>query len=90
MMNSDTRLAQLNAESAIAMAERTIRRLFILLVVLILMWGATIGGFIWYLNQYDFESYEIAQDGEGLNFVGRDWSGVNLSEPTGTYSQTSP
>lgn len=31
------------------------------------LWAATIAGFIWYLNQYDFVSY--SQDGEGQNYI---------------------
>lgn len=31
------------------------------------LWAATIAGFIWYLNQYDFVSY--TQDGEGQNYI---------------------
>ena len=50
-------------------ADRANRRLFILLIVVIGLWFATIGLFVWYLNQYDFESYssEYTQDGHGLN-----------------------
>ena len=53
-------------------ADRANRRLFILLIVVIGLWFATIGLFIWYLNQYDFESYstEYTQDGHGVNIFG--------------------
>lgn len=45
---------------------------FIAFIIVLCMWFATIGIFVWYLNQYDFssESYtEIAQDGEGTNQI---------------------
>lgn len=29
---------------------------FVLLVIVLILWAATIGGFVWYLNQYDFVS----------------------------------
>ena len=50
------------------------KRWFIAFLVVVVLWFATIGGFIWYLNQYDYESYETVieaeQDGEGINIVG--------------------
>lgn len=44
-----------------------IKRLFILVLVVLGLWACTIGGFVWYLNQYDFVSY--TQDGEGYNNI---------------------
>ena len=71
-------------EAAMARAERTIKRLFILLIVTVCLWFcsifATVGGFLWYINQYDFESYEYTQDGEGLNIIG-DGNGVDFNVP---------
>lgn len=74
-------------ESAMARQERTIKRLIITLMVIIFLWFATIGGFVWYLNQYDFESYVYKQDGEGLNIIG-DRNGVDfhVSESGGAPS----
>ena len=43
------------------------KRWFCAFLVVLLMWFATIGGFIWFLNQYNFETYE--QDGEGVNNI---------------------
>lgn len=43
------------------------KRCMIALLVVIAMWAATIGGFIWYLYQYDFASY--TQDGSGYNNI---------------------
>ncbi len=56
------------------------KRWFIACMVILSMWLATIAGFIWYLNQYDFESYEtvIEQDGEGINnYIGENGDIVN-------------
>lgn len=88
MMSEDVRALRLNGEAALAMAERTIRRLFILLLVLIVMWGLTTGAFIWYINQFDYTAYDYQQDGEGLNFVGGDWNGVSFNGAESTDSNT--
>lgn len=52
-------------------------RWFIIALVILGMWLATIGGFIWYLNQYDFSGTEIiveqdATDGGDTNYIGND------------------
>ncbi len=41
--------------------------MFRLLVFVLILWAATIGLFVWYLNQYDFVSY--TQDGDGYNNI---------------------
>lgn len=47
---------------------RTVRNwLFGLLAFVLILWAATIGLFVWYLNQYDFVSY--TQDGDGYNNI---------------------
>lgn len=45
---------------------QTKRWMFAFFAILFL-WAATIGGFIWFLNQYEFESY--SQDGSGYNNI---------------------
>lgn len=42
-------------------------RWFVICIVVLCMWLATICGFIWFLNQYNFESY--SQDGNGINCI---------------------
>lgn len=37
-----------------------IKRQFIILLVVIMCWISTIGIFIWYINQYDFETESTA------------------------------
>ena len=60
--------------------ERVVKRLITTLITIILLWFATIGAFIWYLNQYDYssESIEYSQDGEGVNIIG-DKNGVTYN-----------
>lgn len=52
-------------------------RWFVAFLVVLCMWFGTIGGFIWFLNQYNFESTtstEIAQD-NGNNIM----TGVDIN-----------
>lgn len=69
------------------------KRWFIACMVILSMWLATIAGFVWYLQQYDFESYETiiegTQDGEGINIIG----GGNIdygADSTDNNTQTNP
>lgn len=47
---------------------------FIAFIIVVCLWFATIGLFVWYLQLYDFSSetttIEAAQDGNGTNIVG--------------------
>lgn len=60
-------------EAEIARQERHIKRLWIVLIVAIAAIVLITGGFLWYLNQYDFTSYE--QDGQGINIIGNSHGG---------------
>ncbi len=66
-------------EGEIARQERHIKRLWIALIAAIIALVLVVGGFIWYLNQYDFTSYE--QDGQGVNIIG-DRNGVDYDVAT--------
>jgi hypothetical protein len=55
-------------EGEMARQERHLRRVWIALLVAIVSLVLTVGTFVWYINQYDFASYE--QDGEGVNILG--------------------
>ena len=47
------------------------KRMFVILITVIVLWFATIVGFMLYLNQYDFTDCEIQQDAEwGNTFIG--------------------
>lgn len=65
-------------EGEIARQERHIKRLWIALIAAFIAIALIVGGFLWYLNQYDFASYQ--QDGEGVNIVG-DGNGVDFDVP---------
>lgn len=43
------------------------KRWMIAFFVVLGLWAATIGGFVWFLNQYEFEYY--SQDGNGYNNI---------------------
>lgn len=59
------------------------RRLVTVLYVVLFLWAATTGAFVWYLNQYDFTSYTVdSQDGGNANFIGNDGDITN-GEGTG-------
>lgn len=67
-------------ESALARIERSMRRLITALIVVTALWFATIGIFVWYLSQYDFEDYmvELSTDGGGnANYIGQDGDILN-------------
>lgn len=55
-------------EAELARQERHIKRLWIAVIAAVIALAVTVWSFVWYLNQYDFESYE--QDGEGVNIIG--------------------
>lgn len=48
------------------------RRMFIALITVLALWAGTIGGFIWYLYQYDFETYYVDADNGPANYIGND------------------
>ena len=54
-------------ESAMARAERVIKRQWVAIVLLICMLFSAFGLFVWYESLYETISYE--QDGEGVNNV---------------------
>lgn len=48
------------------------KRMFTALMTVIALWFATIGGFVWYLYQYDFENYYIESTEGPANYIGND------------------
>lgn len=49
------------------------KRIFTALIIVIIMWFATIGSFVWYLNQYEFttEIYDVnSEDGGFAGYIG--------------------
>lgn len=47
--------------------KRQSRRWMVAFFVVLVLWAATIAGFVLFLNQYEFESY--SQDGSGYNNI---------------------
>lgn len=43
------------------------KRWMVAFFVVLILWAATIGGFVWFINQYEFQSY--TQDGNGYNNI---------------------
>lgn len=48
------------------------KRLFCLAMALLIAWMLTIGGFVWYLYQYDFERYYVDAENGPANYIGND------------------
>jgi len=49
-------------------ARKTNKRIFIILIIVLCMWFATIGAFVYYINTVDYEEVvETADTGEGGN-----------------------
>lgn len=76
-----------------AMAERTIRRLWVLIIILALLLFGSNAAWLAYISQYDFESYEVEMDtggggsanyiGDGANYIGNDgeiYNGENFGQ----------
>ena len=63
-------LVYITQEEQLVRQDSTIKRLWIALVVAILMIVATNVAWLIYISQFDFEGYDYAQDGEGINIIG--------------------
>lgn len=50
-------------------ARRDSKRWFIALIVVLALWFSTIAGFIWFIQLYDYTSYDYQQDGSGYNNI---------------------
>ena len=60
-------------EGVMARMERQIHRLWVALICAIVALVVTVIAFLWYLNLYDYESYEITAQGDGhANYIGQD------------------
>lgn len=66
------------------------KRMFVILVTVIALWFATIAGFVWYINQYEYTNETITADTNSsgdANYIGNDgniYNGTNNSEKTKT------
>lgn len=61
-------------EGILARMERTIKRLWILCIVLIILFVGTNGAWLWYENQFIEQTIEITQENEDgyNNYIGND------------------
>lgn len=73
-------------EGILTRMERQIKRLWIALLIAIITIVACNIAYLWYLNQYDFVSYEVSSaDGGNANFIGNDgdiYNGESESKET--------
>ena len=61
------------------------KRIFTALVIVLCLWFATIGGFVWYLSlwDYSYETYDFnTEDGGDANYIGNNGDIYN-GEATG-------
>jgi hypothetical protein len=69
---------------AVAICERTTKRLWIALIIVICMLFASNGIWLYCWMQYDYESYEVVADGDSnANYIGQDGNIYNGSEGIG-------
>ena len=76
-MDDEKKISYIAYESTVAMMERTIRRLWILCIILVALLVATNGLWIWYNSQ--FEYFTITQENEDgyNNYIGNDGDIIN-------------
>ena len=74
-------------ESAMARAERVIKRQWIAIILLICMLFGAFGLFVWYESQFETISYDYQQDGHGTNIIG-DSNEVNNGAEIESQSET--
>lgn len=63
------------------------KRVFITLIIVLCMWLSTIAGFVWYLYQYDFESYYVESTAGPANYIGNDG---DIYNGEGSSAETNP
>lgn len=56
---------------------KTNRLLIKCIVIICVLWAVSCLGFVYFISQYDFQTYEYAQDGNGINIIGDNNSEVN-------------
>ena|GEM_PF-1235513 len=85
IVDMEERVEHLNfATEILQELKSTIKRLWIILIIILSLWTATIGGFVWYISQYDYIGY--SQDGNGYNNVNVN-NGGSVQNNNGTKSQ---
>lgn len=75
-------------EGDMARSERHIKRLWIALIVVTVSFLISNLAWIWWINQYVFESYEVTAEGDGhANYIGQDGDIYNGSESISAATQ---
>lgn len=80
MNKEDGKIENVNAsvpyivhEGEVSRLERIIKRLWTALIILVFTLFSSTLVWIWYINQYDYETYEVYTDGAGnANYIGED------------------
>lgn len=71
-------------ETSMARMDRQLKRLWIAILVAVIATVATNIAWLIYISQYDFESYEVTADNDGVaNYIGSDGDIYNGSESFG-------
>lgn len=71
-------------ETSMARMDRQLKRLWIAILVAVIATVATNIAWLIYISQYDFESYEVTADNDGVaNYIGNDGDIHNGSESFG-------
>lgn len=71
-MNNPETIPYFAHEGILTRMERTVRRLWIALIVVTCLMFATNVLWLYVFMQYDFETYEYSQDGRGINIIGNE------------------
>lgn len=69
-------------EGILTRMERTIRRLWIALIVVVALMFATNLVWLYTFMQFDFKTYDYSQDGRGINIIGSDNGVTNYGTTT--------
>lgn len=78
-MEKEKVVSQYFHEGTVAMMERTIRRLWITTLLLIVLLVATNGAWLWYESQFEYFTTTVTQENEDgyNNYIGNDGEIVN-------------
>ena len=70
--NKESNQIQYSQDIFSAFAERTIKRLWVVIILLVVLLCGTNGLWIWHNSQYEKFEYSYEQDGYGTNIIGDD------------------
>lgn len=78
-MENQTQVPYIVHEGIVVRLERQLKRMWIAIIVAVVALLGCNVAWLLYLNQYDFQSYEVeyTQDGRGVNIIGSE-NGVEI------------